>query len=302
MTANWDPRTTLGILNTQSVGFTCVASKNTGDRRCQKPICQGNKEEMLSEIDNMPETAPANPAPEAAALEKIALLSLCRDHRDDVHVANAVRRWQQALIAERAVLATTRALQSEGISNFDDSEDDDDDSDVSSLGSSDSDGDLNDGFLASGDDTTNTTISICSDSNPEPNESPETENLHEKLAQVTLEARALREQLERDIPKLNELRQQVARATPEAEVEDLRRQLRRATPEREQLKLENDQIRHESAQSTLDNERYRHENQRLQQRLDRIRRISADLDAEPQGEEGQSEPFAAQPRHIAVQT
>ena len=297
MIANWDPRTTLGILNTHSISFACVARR--GDRRCQRPIDQGKKEDILPEIDNMPETAPANPALEAAALKKIALLSLCQDHRDSVHVANAVRRWQQALIATRAVLATTRALQSEGISNFDDSRDDDDDSAVSSLGSSDSDGDSDDGFPPNGDDTTSTTISNF---NPEPNEAPETEELRERLAQVTLEAEALREQIERTTPQLNELRQQLARATPEAEVEDLRKQVERATPEMEQLKLESDQIRYESAQSMLDNERFRHENQRLEQRLDQISRICADLDAEPRSEEGQSESFAAQPRHIAVQT
>jgi predicted RNase H-like nuclease (RuvC/YqgF family) len=100
--------------------------------------------------------------------------------------------------------------------------------------------------LPNGDDTTSTTTSIGSDSNPEPNDSPETENLHEELARVT----------------------------PEAEVEDLRRQLERATLEREQFELENEQIKHE--------------NQRLHQRLDKVRRISAGLAAEPQGEEEQS--------------
>lgn len=274
MAAKWDPRITLGIVNTQAAGLTCVATINSGGRRCQNRLNSDDKDQILSRIDNMPEIAPTKPATEAATLRKIALGSFCRHHNDEVHVANAVREWQRALTAARAALAIITRLQSEGIEDVDDPEDDNNDSDISSTGGSDSEGESDDGHLPDGDDTTSTTISIGSDSNPEPNESPETENLREELARVT--------------PELDELRQQLARATPEAEVEDLREQLERATLEREQVKLESEQIKRESAQFMRNNKKFRLENKRLRRMLDEVKRISTGLDAEPEVEERQS--------------
>ncbi|KAF7502919.1 hypothetical protein GJ744_004824 [Endocarpon pusillum] len=230
----------------------------------------------------MPETAPIDPTTEEATLKEIALHSFCSAHNDESHVANAVREWQRVLTAERAALARIRRLQSEGVGNIDDSKDDNKDSDISPTDGSDSDG----------DNTTNTATSIGSDSNSEPSRSPETEKLREELARVRPEVQALRAQIERTTPELDELRQQLARAIPEAEFQDLREQLERATLESEQVRVENEQIRRESAQFVL-------HNRRLRQTLDVVRRVSAGLDAEPEVEEGQSEPLGAQAEQSA---
>jgi hypothetical protein len=282
MAVNWDPRITFGIINTEAVGLTCVATIKSGSRRCQQQLDSNNRDQFVSKIDTMPETAPANPATEETTLERIAPRSLCRHHNDEEQVANVMLAWQQVLTVERNRLAMIRKLQSEGIGDVNDSRDD-----------SDSESESDDGHSLDGDHTTSTTSSVDSDRNPEPNESPETRRLREELARFTPEVEALRAQIERTTPELAELHQQLARATPETEVEDLRRQLERATLEKEQIQLESEQMRRENAQSMLDNEDLRLQTRRLQRTLDQVRRLSAGLDAEPEAEERPSEPLGA---------
>jgi hypothetical protein len=236
-------------------------------------------DQILLEIDRLPKKAPAQPAIEVDTLKEIALGSFCWHHNGELYMANAVREWQRALTAARATLVIIERLKSLGIKDVDDTEDDSSDSDISSMGGDNSE-ESDDDHSPNGDDTTSSTISIGSDSNPEPNESLETKSLREELARVTPEVEALRAQIERTTPELDELRQQLARAIPEAEVEDLRRQLERATLEREEVKL--------------DKNRFSHENKRLRRKLDEVRRITVGLDAGDEVEERQSEPLNAQ--------
>lgn len=270
MALEWNPRHALGVI-TPDAGLTCVATSGDGSR-CLKALNRGKRAQILSRIDSIPETAPADLNRERTRLENIALDSFCPDHSSDVREANAVSEWQRALTAERAALAIKRELQSIGIGDVIPQDQNEDSS--SEDGSED---------MPDSADTTSTTIPTGGDSNFESNVSQEIEELHDNLAQVTLEVETLRPQIERITPELDELRQQLARATPEAEVRDLHEQLERAT-------LETDQLRHNSEEVKLENEDFRLENRRLRRTLEAVRRISTNINAESMVEEEQTEP------------
>lgn len=123
MAADWDPRTALGIVNVEAGNVTCFATIRSGERRCQRGLSKADKDEILSRVDDIPGTAPANATTEEATLREIAEYSFCSSHYD-VPADKAVREWQRALTAERAALARTSKLSSRGIGDVDDLQND----------------------------------------------------------------------------------------------------------------------------------------------------------------------------------
>lgn len=99
-TKEWDPHTTLGIINPDQGTFTCVGYAPSKHRRCRNPIARAGRDFVyeLLELLALISTSTRSSHEFAILLQEAACRSLCWRH--DNQVASVVEQWGASISAE----------------------------------------------------------------------------------------------------------------------------------------------------------------------------------------------------------